>query len=92
MPQRDAIHSTVRQALVKDGWSITDDPYVVSFGERLLCIDLAASEFTLRSGKVWVEYDGLEQGISQSLARAGIPEEQIVLAFLPELSGGAITA
>ncbi|MCU0571263.1 MAG: XisH family protein [Oculatellaceae cyanobacterium Prado106] len=43
MPQRDAIHSLIRQALIKEGWEITDDPYVVSFGERFLFIDLAAS-------------------------------------------------
>jgi len=29
---------------VKDGWQITDDPYVISYGERFLFIDLAARE------------------------------------------------
>jgi hypothetical protein len=42
MPQRDAIHNIIRQALVKEGWEITDDPYVISYGERFLFIDLAA--------------------------------------------------
>lgn len=44
MPRRDAIHNLVKQALVKDGWQITDDPYVISYGERFLFIDLAATE------------------------------------------------
>jgi hypothetical protein len=35
-------------------------------------------------GKVWVEYDGIEQGITKDLIAAGIPPERIVLAFLPE--------
>ncbi|HEY9651813.1 MAG TPA: element excision factor XisH family protein, partial [Coleofasciculaceae cyanobacterium] len=42
MPQRDAIHNVIRQALIKEGWEITDDPYVISYGERFLFIDLAA--------------------------------------------------
>ena len=39
---------------------------------------------TLSEGKVWVEYDGMEPGITKDLIAAGIPPEQIVLAFLPE--------
>ena len=44
MPKRDSIHQVVRDALVKDGWRITDDPYVISYGERFLFIDLGATE------------------------------------------------
>jgi hypothetical protein len=44
MPERDSIHETVKQALRKDGWQITDDPYVISYGERFLFVDLGASE------------------------------------------------
>ncbi len=44
MPARDAIHKIVKQALVKDGWEITDDPYVISYGERFLFVDLAARQ------------------------------------------------
>ncbi|MGB3297339.1 MAG: XisH family protein [Phormidesmis sp.] len=44
MPRRDSIHSVVRRALVKDGWDITDDPYVISYGERFLFVDLAATK------------------------------------------------
>lgn len=39
---------------------------------------------TLQDGKVWVEYDGMEPGITQDLIEGEIPEERIVLAFLPE--------
>jgi len=109
----------------KEGWEITDDPYVISYGERFLFIDLAARldalnshgdirldtifddtqnryalmqvgwdrgrrvrgnliYVTLSEGKVWVEYDGIGQGITKDLIAAGIPPERIVLAFLPE--------
>lgn len=44
MPRRDAIHYIVKRALVANGWQITDDPYVISYGERFLFVDLAASE------------------------------------------------
>ncbi|MFB2936970.1 XisH family protein [Aerosakkonemataceae cyanobacterium BLCC-F154] len=46
MPPRDSIHQIVKQALIKDGWEITDDPYVISYGERFLFVDLAATELT----------------------------------------------
>lgn len=39
---------------------------------------------TLHDGKVWVEYDGMEPGITQDLIEMGIPESRIVLAFLSE--------
>lgn len=37
---------------------------------------------TLHDDKVYIEYDGIECGIKDELVRRGIPEEQIVLAFL----------
>jgi hypothetical protein len=44
MAQRDTIHDAVKQALVRDGWEITDDPYVITYGERFLFVDLGAEE------------------------------------------------
>ena len=38
----------------------------------------------LHQGKVWVEYDGMEAGITDDLIAAGIERERIVLAFLPD--------
>ena len=35
----------------------------------------------LYGGKVWIEEDGLEQGIAPDLVEAGIHKEDIVLAF-----------
>ncbi|MEG4803916.1 XisH family protein [Microcoleus sp. ARI1-B5] len=46
MPPRDSIHNIVKQAIVKDGWQITNDPYVISYGERFLFVDLAATELS----------------------------------------------
>ena len=33
--------------------------------------------------KIWIHRDGLEDGIADDLVRAGIPKNQIVLAFHP---------
>ena len=38
----------------------------------------------LHDGKVWIEYDGIEKGITQDLIAGGIPPKKIVLAFLPD--------
>jgi hypothetical protein len=46
---------------------------------------------TLHDEKIWIEYDGIEQGITQDLINQGIPEEQIVLAFLPNVSASSST-
>lgn len=42
MPAPDVIHQSVRNALVKDGWIITDDPYVIRYDEITLFADLGA--------------------------------------------------
>jgi XisI protein len=39
---------------------------------------------TLHDKKIWIEYDGMEQGITQDLVTAGIKRDRIILAFLPE--------
>ncbi|MFN5854894.1 MAG: XisH family protein [Pseudanabaenaceae cyanobacterium] len=59
MPARDTIHETVKEAVIKDGWEITDDPYVISYGDRFLFVDLGASSF-LNSGLI-----GIQQGNKQ---------------------------
>ncbi len=38
---------------------------------------------TLQDGKVYIEYDGMECGITQNFIEQGIPENDIILAFLP---------
>jgi hypothetical protein len=33
MPALDTIHDAVKNALIKDGWSITADPYMIEYEE-----------------------------------------------------------
>ena len=42
---RDSIHLAVRNALEKDGWIITNDPFYVESGGIEIEIDLAAEKF-----------------------------------------------
>jgi hypothetical protein len=42
MPAPDKIHDAVRNALIKDGWIITDDPFMIEFEDVQLYADLAA--------------------------------------------------
>ncbi len=44
MPAKDIYHDTVKNALIKDGWTITDDPLVLSIGKKDLFVDLGAEK------------------------------------------------
>jgi len=41
---KDIFHNTVKTALQKDGWRITNDPYQLRYGLADVYIDLAAEE------------------------------------------------
>lgn len=42
MPKRDIYHQAVKSALLKDGWTITHDPFTLPFGVHNLYVDLGA--------------------------------------------------
>jgi hypothetical protein len=42
MPRLDIYHNTVRNALEKDGWVITHDPFLLQIGKKRLFADLGA--------------------------------------------------
>ena len=44
MPAKDIYHDTVKNALVKDGWTITHDPLRLKWGSNLLYVDLGAEK------------------------------------------------
>lgn len=35
----------------------------------------------LKDGKIWVQHDGIEDGVTNELLEAGVKQEEIVLAF-----------
>lgn len=44
MPAKDLYHDAVKNALIKDGWSITADPYFIKYEDAELYADLAAEK------------------------------------------------
>ena len=47
---------------------------------------------TLQDGKVYIEYDGMERGITQDLIEQGISQNDIVLVFLLDSLNALSTA
>jgi hypothetical protein len=43
--------------------------------------DYALIDVEIRSGKFWIHYDGLEDGVAAYLLEKNVPKEDIVLAF-----------
>ena len=44
MPAKDIYHDAVKNALIKDGWMITADPYLIRYKDVDLFADLAAEK------------------------------------------------
>ncbi|QTA85045.1 element excision factor XisH family protein [Desulfonema magnum] len=42
MPAKDFYHDIFVQSLIKEGWTITDDPLTLSYGNRDMYVDLGA--------------------------------------------------
>jgi hypothetical protein len=42
LPARDIYHDICKKALIKEGWKITHDPYLISFGTKNVFVDLGA--------------------------------------------------
>lgn len=77
MPRLDQYHEAVKNALVKDGWTITDDPFTIKFADARLFADIGAEKLFAAekdAQKVAVEvkvfgsvssYDDLEKAVGQ---------------------------
>jgi XisH protein len=44
MPAKDRYHDAIKNALIKDGWTITADPYLIKYEDAELYADLAAEK------------------------------------------------
>ncbi|MFN6535902.1 MAG: element excision factor XisH family protein [Nostoc sp. EkiNYC01] len=47
MPARDRYHQNLKNALIKDGWTITDDPFHLKWGKKDLYVDLVAEKLLI---------------------------------------------
>jgi hypothetical protein len=89
MPARDFFHDAVRNALTKDGWTITDDPYVIEYKEVKLFADLAA-ERTLAAQRderrIVVEIKGFSGPSLMHELELALGQFEIYRAFLEEVA------
>lgn len=71
--EREAIFDTTHDhyQLMTLGWNKYQRIHAI-----LLHIDI-------RNGKIWIQYDGTEEGVANRLLELGVPREDIVLAFHP---------
>jgi len=63
MPKLDIIHNAVKGALIKDGWTITDDPFIIEYKKTKLYADLGAER------PIAAERGGLRTSIFTCLRR-----------------------
>ena len=69
MSAKDLYHDAVKNALIKDGWTITADPYPIKYKEVKLFADLASEKAiaaTKNQQKVVIE---VKSFVSRSLMR-----------------------
>jgi len=60
----------------------SDQYFLVDFGwNRTGRVHSVILHLQIKNNKVWIERDGTEEGIAYDLLEAGIPKEDIVLAF-----------
>jgi hypothetical protein len=94
MPARDIYHATVKEALLKDGWNVTDNPFKLRMGSRDLFVDLAINKLIIANKDnqaVLVEIKSftnlspvadLEQALGQYIIYRNILEKQEISAKL----------
>ena len=51
MPAKDFYHNAVKEALIKDGWTITHDPFFIRIGKYKTYIDLGAEKLLIGAEK-----------------------------------------
>jgi hypothetical protein len=85
---RDIIHDAVKEALINDGWIITDDPYTIKYEDATVFADLAAEKVMAaeKAGrKIIVEIKSfVGQSAIQDFKEA-LGQYQTYLPFLHEL-------
>ncbi|MBD2440056.1 element excision factor XisH family protein [Nostoc sp. FACHB-110] len=87
MPAKDIYHNVVKAGLIKDGWTITNDPLVLQYGAKDFFVDLGAEKLLAaeKSGKkIAVEIksflsnspmNDLEKAVGQYIVYRDILEE-----------------
>ncbi len=85
---RDIIHEPVKNALIKDGWTITHDPFTIRYKDAMVFADLAA-ERTIAAekagSKIVVEIKSFVGHSAMQDFKVALGQYQTYLPFLKEL-------
>jgi hypothetical protein len=75
-------HGDIKQYVIVDA----DRTHFLLFNEgwdRKKRVHGCVTHVQIVGDKIWIHYDGIEDGITAELVEAGVPKDRIVLAFHP---------
>ena len=84
---RDIIHNPIKNALIKDGWTITHDPYTIEYKKEQVYADLAAERpmAAERAGqKIIVEVKSFTGQSTITDFHAAVGQYRVYLGLLSE--------
>jgi hypothetical protein len=100
MSRKDRFHQAVRQALEKDGWTITHDPLPLTIGNLKLQVDLGAEKLIaaekdsqkiaieiksfLRASKITDFYNAFGQFFPYKVALQRIEPDRVLYLAIPD--------
>lgn len=85
---KDIIHDAVKNALIKDGWTITADPFTIQYEDATVFADLAAERVIAAEkagNKIIVEIKSFIGPSAMQDFKVALGQYQIYLPFLKEL-------
>ncbi len=100
MSAKDKFHDAVKNALVKDGWTITHDPFRLDFGFTDTYIDLGAEKFItadkddekiaieiksfISKSELYEFYTALGQFLGYRMALKRVEPERVLFLAVPK--------
>lgn len=86
---KDIIHDTVKQALIKDGWTITADPYRLRFEDKSLMADLKAERVFLAQRNTEIIVVEVKSFLGPSFMKelqTALGQFQMYVAFMEQIA------
>ncbi len=88
MPAKDRYHDAVKRALIKDGWIIETDQFILTIDQRNLWVDLQASKVDPRltilvEVKELAEVDSAVEALANALGKIALYRLALANANLP---------
>lgn len=85
---KDVIHDAVKNALIKDGWTITADPYHLRYEDKSLIADLKAERVLLVQREAEIIVVEVKSFLGTSFMKelqTALGQYQMYVAFLDQL-------